>query len=115
MSFLDAIPAEISDALAPDFRVATIGTPTLVPDGEGGFTSTFVETDVKALRIEYELDYRLRNEIPATDVSIIVLRYGLTLTPGTDHRVTIGGVTYSIIGVATDPADATWTLQARPI
>lgn len=115
MSFLDAIPAEIDAELAEHFRDAKIGTPTLASDGEGGFTSTYVETDAKALRIEYDLDYRARNQIPATDVSIIVLRYSVALTPGTDHRVTLAGVTYSVIGVATDPADATWTLQARPV
>lgn len=115
MSFLDAIPAEISEALAGDFRDATIGVPTLVSDGEGGFTSTYAETAVKALRIDYTLDYRTRNQIPETDVSIIVLRFGVAMTPGTDHRVTIGGRTFSVIAVETDPTDATWTLQARPI
>lgn len=114
MSFLDAIPAEIAEALAGDFRDAKIGTPTLTPDGEGGFISTYAETDVKALRIEYELDYRVRNQIPATDVSIIVLRYGVAVTPTTDSLISIQGVAYSVIAVATDPADATWTLQARP-
>lgn len=115
MSFLDAIPAEIDAELAPEFRDCVLSTATLTSDGEGGFTTTYADTAVKALRVEYTLDYRVRNQIPETDVSVIALRFGVEATPTTDSRVTLQGVTYSVIAVATDPADATWTLQARPI
>jgi hypothetical protein len=115
MSFLDAIPAEIAEALGGDLRDGTLQTGTLTSDGEGGFTTVYVDHPIKGLRVEYELDYRVRTGIPATDVQIIVLRHGVDIEPGTDHQIAIGGRTYSIIAVSTDPADATWTLQARPI
>lgn len=115
MSFLEAIPAEIAAELAPEFRDGTLKTATLTSDGEGGFTTVYADIPIKGLRVEYELDYRVRTGIPATDVQIIVLREGVTATPSTDSRLTIQGGTYSVIAIATDPADATWTIQARPV
>lgn len=115
MSFLDTIPAEIAEALGDDLRDGTLQTATLTSDGEGGFTTVYADHPVKGLRVEYELDYRVRTGIPATDVQIIVLRNGVAATPTTGSLITIQGGTYSVIAVATDPADATWTLQARPV
>jgi hypothetical protein len=115
MSFLDTIPAEIAEALGAELRDGTLKIGTLTSDGEGGFTTVYVDHPVKGLRVEYELEYRVRTGIPATDVQIIVLREGVTAAPSTDSLITIQGATYSIISIATDPADATWTLQARPI
>lgn len=114
MSFLDAIPAEIAEALGAELRAGTLKIATLTSDGEGGFTTVYADHAIKGLRVEYELDYRVRTGIPATDVQIIVLREGVTAAPSTDSRITIQGGTYSVIAVATDPADATFTLQARP-
>lgn len=60
-------------------------------------------------------DFRKRDEnIPETDVKILVLRQGHTLEITTDFEVTAKGVRYTVEAVDTDPAEATWTLQGRP-
>lgn len=79
------------------------------PDG------TF-EADVPARGFvdQYD-DFRKREEnIPETDVKILVLRHGQTVDVTTDFEVTAKGVRYTVEAVDTDPAEATWTLQGRP-
>ena len=52
--------------------------------------------------------------IRATDARVMIIAGSLAIEPTTSDRVTVNGVTYTVIvGVKRDPAGATWELQAR--
>lgn len=58
------------------------------------------------LRTDIKLDGVLQNELLNDDT-------GLPETPKVNDKVTRDGMTYSVINVSSDPAQATWTLQLR--
>ncbi|MBS0233496.1 MAG: hypothetical protein JSR99_08410 [Proteobacteria bacterium] len=62
----------------------------------------------------YSLFDRQNTLIKTGDVKVLVLAASLPVVPSTTDTVQIRGVIYTIIDVATDPAQAVWTLQARP-
>lgn len=115
MSFLDAIPGDIYDALSDDFRAATLKVPgAAVSDGEGGFTyGSPTEYACRALVDDFS-DYRRQaSGIPANDRKIIILAHGLIVDPKPGHTLTIEGRDWQVIDVARDPARATFEVQGR--
>lgn len=94
----------------------TLHIPTNTPDGKGGYTQSYSDTPIKAMRENYSTSYRQNNGIPDTDVKIIVLQQGVAATPDTDHEITAMGIRYRVIGPVTqDPASASWEIRGRPI
>ncbi|WP_022697923.1 hypothetical protein [Euryhalocaulis caribicus] len=95
------------------------GTLTKAPsvsDGKGGWTAGTPQTAAVKLMIEsYSEFYRAQAGIPDTDVKIIVLQKDVAFTPDTDSRITVRGEEYSVVQVQQDPAQASWTLQGRPV
>lgn len=82
-----------------------------VPSGP----KTWKNTPIKGLREDYDQAYAMRTGIPDTDVKILVLQHKVKVTPNVADEVSLKGVRYSIIAVGSDPADATWALQSRPV
>lgn len=115
MSFLDDIAEEIHDALAADFRDATLKVPgAATSDGQGGFTyGSPTEHACKAIVDQYSAFRRQADGIPANDRRIIVLGHGLTVDPKPGHTITAEGRDWSVIDVSRDPAGASWELQGR--
>lgn len=56
---------------------------------------------------------RANTTILATDVRVVVAASSLETEPVVGDMVTIRDVTYTVVGVGTDPALALWDLQAR--
>lgn len=54
-------------------------------------------------------------KIQATDKKALIPSAGplSTVTPVTGDRILIDGITWKVLGVKTDPADALWELQVR--
>lgn len=74
---------------------------------------TEVEYPCKGFIDDYS-DFALTNSnILSGDRKVVVLADSLEITPGTSDLVRVRGQTFSVLNVATDPAEATWTLQAR--
>lgn len=48
-----------------------------------------------------------------TDRKAFVILSSLDMTPSTNDRLVVSGVTYTIINVQRDPASTCWVLQAR--
>ena len=115
MSFLDTMPAEIMEALGPEFRSADIMPPASAWVNGNVENTYLTNVEVKALRVSYERTYRSQNNIPDTDSMIIVLREGLTVSMSQQHRIRYDGVVYSVMTFDEDPAQATWSLQVRPV
>ena len=63
----------------------------------------------------YSLYERQNTLIQSGDVKILILAASLPIAPTPEDKVTIRGVTYSILDVSTDPARAVWTLQGRGV
>jgi hypothetical protein len=52
--------------------------------------------------------------VNATDVKVLILASTLSVTPQETDRITIRGVTYSVLGVIMgDPAKATWECRCK--
>lgn len=117
MSFLDDIPDLIADALADDFRPATLkvpGEPT--SNGEGGWIpGVTASRTCRALVDDYSDFRRSALGIPAKDRKIIVLAATVQdgASPAVGHTLNIEGRDWQIIAVTRDPASATWECQAR--
>lgn len=116
MGLLDGgLAAVFGGAFGPLFLDGTLHVESLVPDGEGGFTSTFVDHPVKGMVDSYSDAYRTQFGIPETDVKLIVLQFGATGAPSTDAQITLRGTRYSIQSIEQDPAQAAWTIRGRPV
>ncbi|HET8791798.1 MAG TPA: glutamate 5-kinase [Modicisalibacter sp.] len=98
------------ETVSGEYDPVTGSYPTIVTNfsGRGVFGSYSVrEVDGSHILItDVKLDGVLQNEL-INDVT------GLPETPKVDDKVTRDGVTYSVINVAADPAQATYTLQLR--
>lgn len=51
--------------------------------------------------------------IRQSDIKVLILATTLAIVPSVTDTVTIGGKSYSVISVATDPATALWVCQCR--
>lgn len=133
MSILDDLPAEIYAELAGEFYDGTLHIGKPKSDSAGGYTIQFTDRPIKCIVDSYSETYRSQNGIPDTDVSIVVLQYGVTkviygIEPWgkfpwsgrtadarLDSQISVRGVRYSIHAIDQDPARATWTIRGRPI
>ncbi len=105
--------AEMLDAALGEVMLSvTLRKPTRVSDGQGGFTSGFAEHAAKGFVEDYS-DLARANGIPGTDRKIVILAKSTAVTPARDDEVTLRGRTYRVVAVASDPALATYELQAR--
>ncbi|MBJ3777874.1 hypothetical protein [Acuticoccus mangrovi] len=71
------------------------------------------EYPCRGWRDEWDQDVVDGTLIQQNDVKIVVLATTLSIVPTSSETVTVDGLTYNIINITTDPANATFTLQAR--
>ena len=95
---------------------ATLHVITTGPDGQGGTTRSEQDVPCKAVRIDYDGVYRAQAGIPDTDVRVLVARLDLAQKLTLDCEVTVQGERFRIVPpLRTDPADAHYDLQCRPV
>ncbi len=116
MSLLDGdLAALFGAAFAPLYRDATLAKLAPADDGAGGFTTAPTVHAAKAIVESVSDAARAASGIPASAVTLSVLRAGLGATLDLDDEVTVGGATYRVIRVGTDPAGAAYTAAAVPV
>lgn len=116
MGLLDGDLREVfGSVFAPLLLDAVITRVTLVPDGAGGLTETAVTADAKGMVEQYSAYERARLGVPATDVKLILLQKDVPIRIDVHSKVMIRGQLYSVQDWSEDPAQASWTVQGRPI
>lgn len=125
MGVLDRLPGIVNGALGSlVFKDGTLLIPgAATSDGQGGFTyADPAEKACKAIATEYSTYRRVNEGIPASDKLVLVLAASIAggVTPRIGYRIEAADPMnafalqeYEIIAVGTDPAAATYELQAR--
>jgi hypothetical protein len=114
LSILDSIPAAIGAAFATVFRDAVLAHISgRVADGRGGFTNATTTDACKALVTDYTSYQRGTLGIPTNERKILMLASTLTTPPAPGDAITIQGRAWSVIEVASDPANATYECRAK--
>lgn len=116
MGLLDGDLREVfGSVFAPLLLDAVITRVTLIPDGAGGMSESSVSANAKGMVEKYSAYERAQLAIPATDVKLILLQKDVGLVPDVHSQITIRGQLYSVQGIEEDPAQASWTIQGRPV
>lgn len=117
MSLLDDIRAEIGAAFSDPsifFSAATLTRHTGGGGWDGG-SAVVAAHPCMAMVEAYSDHLRAVADIPGTDVKLMIVGTSVSVDPIKGDTVTLGGRDYGLIHVATDPARAMWTCQARPV
>jgi hypothetical protein len=67
----------------------------------------------KAIVETYSDYFRKNGLVDAKDRKVLILADSLSVTPAPNDRVTISGVTFTVMEVDTDPATAVWECKGR--
>lgn len=82
--------------------------------GTGVVTSTDTEYTTTAIFDEYEMNEVNNSAVRATDKLAYIASNDLDVTPVVDDEIVdANSITWQIINVKSDPADALWVLQIR--
>ena len=92
--------------------VHNMGNPTYDP-ATGVVTATTTSQAFNAIVTGYDRQEVDGIKVLMTDAKIIFPQSVITGTPVTTDTLTIGSTNWDIKDVTPDPADATWTIQAR--
>lgn len=117
MSVLDDIRTAIGGAFGDTALFFSQATLTRVVGG-GGWTDDSAAPDeypCKAMVDTYSDHLRAVADIPGTDVKLMIVGTSISVDPLKGDTVTVGGKSYAINRVETDPARAMWTCQASPV
>lgn len=71
-----------------------------------------VEYGCRAIVERYAQKFRLEGLVEANERRVLVLTTSLSVRPQPNDRITVRGVTFTIVEVGTDPAEACWDLRA---
>ncbi len=116
MSLVDGdLAALFGAAFASLYGDATLTKLAPADDGAGGFAVTPTSFPAKALAEAVSDAARAASGIPDPAVTLSVLRAGLGATLDLDDEVAVGGATYRVIRVDTDPAGAAYSAVAVPV
>lgn len=108
------VNAGLKDQLL-DGTLRRASAPTAV-DVNGDATGiTYTEFSMKGMVDTYSAFYRQQAGIPETDVKILILAGSLSVRPQKDDQVKFRSKWYQVRMVDTDPAEATWEIQAFEI
>lgn len=113
--FKDAAEAiiEAFDDIPVSVTYVQKGAATYTP-ATGAVTSTDTEYTTTAIFDEYEMDEIDNNVVRATDKLAYIAANDLDVTPVVDDEITdANSVTWQVVNVRSDPADALWVLQLR--
>lgn len=117
MSLLDDIRADIGAVFGDTslfFSDCTLTRAT----GSGGWGEDMASATTytcKAMIEAYSDHLRAVAGIPDTDVRLMIVGTSLSVDPLKGDTVAMGGRIWALIRVDTDPAQAMWTCQARPV
>jgi hypothetical protein len=67
----------------------------------------------KAIVETYSDYFRQNGMVDAKDRKVLILADSLTVQPVPNDRVTISGITFTVMEVGTDPATAVWECKGR--
>lgn len=67
-----------------------------------------VEYPCKAIVEAYADKFRLEGLVAANERKVLILATSLSVRPQPQDRVTIRGITFTVVDVKTDPAEALW-------
>ena len=116
MSLVDGdLAALFGAAFAPLYRDATLIRLAPSDDGAGGFVTAPTSTPAKVLVEAVSDRARAASGIPDEAVTLSVLCAGLGHALDLDDEVAVGGETYRVIRVGTDPAGAAYQAVAVPV
>lgn len=117
MSMLDVIRSEIGGVFEDPSLFFAEATLTRPATGGGWNTVPGApqEHACKAMISAYSDHLRAVGNIPDTDVKVMIVGTSIEVEPLKGDTVTVGGRSWSLIRVDTDPARAMWTCQARPV
>ena len=96
--FLDAVLTRDGESTGPSYD-PTLGEPL-----------TF---NCKAIVEKYSDRFRTDSLIRQSDRKVLILANSLGVRPAEGDRITISGITFTAMDVATDPAEAVWEVQGR--
>jgi hypothetical protein len=83
-------------------------------DDDGNPVNDFVVHKVTATPLDISVHRRAVENVPDTEIDIVVYQYNAPVAPRATDRVAVRGVTYELRApVIADPAAATWTCRAR--
>jgi hypothetical protein len=106
----------IGQAFGKTFQPGRLHLVTSTPNGQGGYVRSETAVPIRGLVLRYSHDYRTRWGIPDTDVSLIIFQHGVRAEMTMDNEVTLQGTRWRMVGpIEQDPAQATWTVRARPV
>jgi len=67
----------------------------------------------RAIVEAYSEKFRLDGTVQQNDRKVLILANSITVRPQPNDRITISGITFTVIEVSTDPAEAVWTCRGR--
>lgn len=67
-----------------------------------------VEYSCRAIVEAYSDKFRLEGLVQANERKVLILATSLSVRPQPQDRVTIRGITFTVVDVKTDPAEAVW-------
>lgn len=116
MSLLDGPLAQLfGTVFGALFRPATLHKTRETDGGHGGFATAAADYPVKVSADALGAADRAASGLPLSAVRFTILIGGLAVTPDLDDELTLGGTTYRLIKVDTDPAGASVSAAAVPL
>ena len=108
------LQAVLGAAFAAFYADGTLHKVTLTDDGTDCFSATTTDVPVKVLAESLSDRDRAAGGLPRTATSLSVLRAGLGVEVSLDDSLTVGGVTFRVVEVDTDPGAAAYRLVCVP-
>lgn len=115
ISPIDKIAGTVARAFRGKLNVGTLHryTPGTGVDSRGDpLPGTWAAHSFEGILEDYDDAYRAQAGIPQTDVHILILAGSIAVEPGKEDVIEIKGGKYQARAIRTDPATATWTVQA---
>jgi len=76
-------------------------------------TFTVQSYPCRAIVENYDIRLRADGTIKENERQVMILANGIAVMPQAGDRVTVSGVTFTVLDVSTDPATAVWTCKGR--
>jgi hypothetical protein len=110
-----ALAAQVYQGMKNLFLDATLtrDVPGTITDPADPPAPTPTAYACKGIVEKYSDYFRASGLVSAKDRKVLILANSLSVTPAPDDRVTISGVTFTVITVGTDPATAVFEIQGR--
>lgn len=91
----------------------TVDVPAVIVDPADPAAPTPTDYGCKAMVEKYSDYFTKQGLVQDGDRKVLILANSLAIKPVANSRVTIQGITFTILKVDTDPATAVWELQGQ--